>query len=70
MPGEYNMDINIVKVTPELGAVYVKHQPFPPVGPVNEITLQFQIIDGFATFKLNEETLYDLVDLIRTRLSK
>jgi len=64
------MDINIVKVTPEMGVVCVKHQPFPPVGPVSKITLPFQIIDGFVTFNLNEETLYDLVDLIRTKLSK
>lgn len=58
------MDINIVKTSEDTGAVFIKYQTHP-ISPINEVTLPFTSTNNRIKFEMTEETLYDLVNLIK-----
>lgn len=59
------MNIDIVKTSMEEGAVFVKYRP-GRVAPEYSITLPFRTKeDGMVEFKISEEALRDIVELIQ-----
>lgn len=60
------MNIDIIKTSNTEGAVFVKYQlTTRPPGPVYNVTLPFRVKeDNMVEFKISQEALGDLVNLI------
>jgi hypothetical protein len=59
------MNIDIVKTSQEEGAVFVKYH-LSKVSPEYSVTLPFRTKeDGMVEFKISEEALRDIVELIK-----
>ena len=62
------MDIELIKPSNSDGAVVVKYRRHP-LSPENSITLPFCVKDGgMVVFRISEEALGDLVNLIKSVL--
>ena len=61
------MDIDLIKTSDSSGVVHVKyHLSKRPPGPEYTVTLPYQITaDGMATFRLSQEALVDIINLIK-----
>jgi hypothetical protein len=60
------MNIDLIKTSNEEGAVFVKYR-LSKVSPEYSVTLPFRTKeDGMVEFKISEEGLRDLVNLIRS----
>lgn len=60
------MNIDLIKTSNEEGAVFVKYR-LSKVSPEYSVTLPFHTKeDGMVEFKISEEGLRDLVNLIRS----
>ncbi len=60
------MNIDLIKTSNEEGAVFVKYR-LSKVSPEYSVTLPFRTKeDGMIEFKISEEGLRDLVNLIRS----
>lgn len=60
------MNIDLIKTSNEEGAVFVKYR-LSKVSPEYSVTLPFRAKeDGMVEFKISEEALRDLVNLIRS----
>jgi len=58
------MQVDIIKTDMQTGSVQFKYK-LTSSTPEFEVLLPFKIDSGKVSFKMTEETLYDLVNLIR-----
>ena len=61
------MNIDLIKTSDTEGAVFVKYRSHTrPAGPEYNVTLPFRVKDdGMVEFKISQEGLGDLVNLIK-----
>jgi hypothetical protein len=63
------MNIDIIKTTNDTGAVFFKYQTHK-LSSVNNVTIPFVITsEGLVEFKMTEETLKDLVEIIQCEVT-